>query len=71
MSRFTIFIFSQILYRVITSRKIRTVGCDRHGKYDNQLWFENTEVIQLLGDKDVDGRILLKSILNKQDMWEF
>jgi len=50
---------------VIKPRKIRTAGCDRYGKCDNHLWLENTEVRQLLGGKDVDGRILLRSIFNK------
>jgi hypothetical protein len=32
---------------------------------------ENIEVRELLGDKGVDGRILLRSILNNQGMWQF
>jgi hypothetical protein len=32
---------------------------------------ENIEVRELLGYKGIDGRILLRSILNNQDMWQF
>ena len=41
------------------------------GNTTTNCGWKNTEVRQMLGDKDVDGRILFGSILNKEDMWQF